>query len=68
VSRRIHWTKAEYPGLIYYRGLGLPPPGFIDAPWWYVVGAELRAEELTRRAWLDELIGRWGLVVRADAR
>jgi hypothetical protein len=37
-------------------------PGYIiDAPWPYVLGAPLWAEELSREAWLDEVCERLGL-------
>lgn len=32
-----------------------PPIGYIDAAWWEVFGAELRAEHLTQQAWVDAL-------------
>lgn len=32
-----------------------PPAGFIDAAWWEVYGARLRAEQLAREAWIDAL-------------
>lgn len=35
--------------------LYLPPAGYIDAAWWEVYGAELRAEQLTLEAWVDAL-------------
>jgi hypothetical protein len=41
--------------------MNLPPLGFIDAPYWYVLGAEAWAEELSRQAWLDDVCRRLGL-------
>lgn len=42
------------------------PPWWIDAPYWYVLGAEQWAEELSRQAWLDEVKQRLGLVTYDD--
>ena len=41
---------------------GTPPLSFIDAAWWEVLGAELRAERLTGEAWTDRLALAWRLV------
>jgi hypothetical protein len=43
-----------------------PPPGWVDAPWWEVYGAELRAAYLTRQDWIETLARAWGLVRRED--
>lgn len=40
----------------------LPPAGYIDAAWWEVYGARLRAEPMTRAAWVDALALAWQLV------
>ena len=40
------------------------PPRYINAPWWYVLGAEQWAEDLSRQAWLDEVRQRLRLVTR----
>jgi hypothetical protein len=42
-------------------------PAWIDAPWWEVYGAELRAHELTQRQWINALAKAWGLVRREDS-
>lgn len=42
----------------------LPPVGYIDAPWTYVLESPARAEELSRAAWIDEVRKRLGLVTR----
>jgi hypothetical protein len=42
------------------------PPWWIDAPYWYVLGAETWAEELGRQAWLDDVRDRLGLVLREE--
>lgn len=55
------WIDAPYP-----RFTDGPPP-YINAPWWEVIGAELRARELSQRAWVNELAAKWGLVRRADS-
>lgn len=38
------------------------PPAWVDAPWWEVYGAQLRAAELTQRAWINALARAWCLV------
>jgi hypothetical protein len=38
----------------------------INAPYWYVLAAELWAEELSRQAWLDEVAERLGLVLMKE--
>jgi len=38
------------------------PPGYIDAPFLYVLGAERWAEELSRKAWIEDVRARLGLV------
>lgn len=38
------------------------PPAWIDASWWEVYGAELRAAELSRQDWINRLALAWCLV------
>lgn len=40
----------------------LPPAGFIDAAWWEVYGAELRASHLTQQEWIDRVALAYRLV------
>ena len=46
---------------------GYPPPGWIDAPWWQVYGAPLRAEQLSGEAWIDQLALAWCLIRRPES-
>jgi hypothetical protein len=45
----------------FYVPDGSPPP-WIDAPWWEVYGAQLRAEQMTREAWIEKLAKAWCLI------
>lgn len=39
-----------------------PPAGYINAAWWEVYSAPLRAERLTLEEWIDQLAAAWQLV------
>jgi hypothetical protein len=41
---------------------GYPPAGYIDAAWWEVASAPLRAERMTRDAWVDQLAAAYQLI------
>lgn len=43
-----------------------PPAGFIDAAWWEVYGAPLRAERLSQEAWIDALAMAYRIVRRPE--
>ena len=43
-----------------------PPVGYIDAPFVYVLAAELWAEELSQQAWIAGVKERLGLVTLTD--
>jgi hypothetical protein len=40
----------------------VPNPGWVDAPWWEVMGAQLRAESMTGQVWIDKLAAAWCIV------
>lgn len=43
------------------------PPDWVDAPWWEVMSAPLRAERLSGEAWIDQLALAWCLVRRPES-
>lgn len=43
------------------------PPEYIDVSWIRRFTAELLAEELTQRAWVNDLAAKYGIVRRPDA-
>lgn len=40
---------------------------WVNAPWWEVYGAQLRAEDADRAAWVDAIARAWCLVRTPDA-
>ena len=39
-----------------------PPLGYIEAPWFYVLGAQAWAEELSQQCWIEDVKNRLGII------
>lgn len=39
-----------------------PPFGLVELPWYEILAAPLRAEEISREVWINELTRKWGLI------